>query len=274
MELRKTITFFYGGYGLLFLFAIIYRLFLPVVTIPFVISELNKQVSFSMDLAELMDILLLGIVFSVNTLHVFEILEDQIPTKRYWRNWYKTLFITFLIIYNFGIISHMVANQLNEFMHSMIDEGTIIPPNSTLEQLELGLYFWDEIASHFFTGLGYFMMIFLFLKMERKIDTKDEYNSKKDKLLRLMSFFIGIGNAFGFIEGQWGLVFSGLLILILILILIQLIKSKKHTKPFNVCSLSMIFGYLAFLIIYTIITGIKPTYPYIYQISEVIHFPF
>ncbi|MHA1672997.1 MAG: hypothetical protein ACTSYI_05165 [Promethearchaeota archaeon] len=274
MELRKTITFFYGGYGLFFLVAILYRFILPSITIPFVIAELDKQVSFTMDLAELMDLLLLGIIFSINLLHVFELLEDQIPnTKKYWRNWYKTLFIIALIIYNFGIISHMIANQLNEFMHQLIEEGTIIQVGSTLEQLELGLYFWDEIASHFFTGFGYFMMAGLFIKMERKLENSETYNQNRDKLWRFICILIGMGNAFGYIEGQWGVIFAGACVILLIFSIIQVAKSPKSTKPLNVATIYIALGYLIFLVVYALITGYKTTFPWLYQISEVIEFP-
>jgi hypothetical protein len=181
----------------------------------------------------------------------------------------RILFMISIIILNFGVISHMVANQLGEFMHAIVESGeVIIVPGSNLEQLELGLYFWDEIASHIFTGWGIFGLITLFLQMERKNNVTEIFTGKKDKLLRLLSFAVGGGIAFGLIEGQAGAIFFVVSGLLLLFTVVQMIGTKYKNKPFTTCTLIVLIGYILFTIIYVLFTGLKSNYPYIKQISE------
>ena len=69
---RFVILWFYGSYGLFYVLAFVLRIYLPVVEIPFVIAELNQEVKLQMALAELMDLVLLGVLFSMNAFMAFE----------------------------------------------------------------------------------------------------------------------------------------------------------------------------------------------------------
>ncbi len=271
-RLRLSILYFYGSYGIFYVIAFLYRLFLPSVTIPFVIAELDKQVTFTMDLAELLDLIYLGIIFSINAFFTFNWLSTALPPNKKVKKNTQIMFMISIIILNFGVITHMVANQLNEFMHAIVESGEIITPGSNLEQLELGLYFWDEIASHIFTGLGIFCLMTLFVRMERKNEVTEIFTTKKDVLIKLMSFAVGGGIAFGLIEGQAGAIFFVVSGLLFLFIVVQMIGAKYKNKPFTTCTLFVLIGYVLFTVVYVLITGLKSNYPYIFQISEVASF--
>ncbi len=271
-RLRFAILYFYGSYGIFYVIAFLYRLFLPTVTIPFVIAELDKQVQFTMDIAELLDLIYLGLIFSINAFFTFNWLSTLLPADRKVKKLTRIMFMISIIILNFGVITHMVANQLNEYMHAIVESGEIITVGSNLEQLQLGLYFWDEIASHIFTGLGIFCLMTLFIRMERKNEVTEIFTTKKDLLIKIMSFAVGGGIAFGLIEGQAGAIFFVMSILLLLFILLQMIGAKYKSKPFTTSTIIVLIGYILFTIVYVLITGMKSTYPYIKQISEVFSF--
>ena len=268
-RLRFAILYFYGSYGIFYIIAFVYRFFLPTVSIPFVIAELDKQVDFTMDIAELLDLLYLGIIFSINSFFTFNWLSTLLAPNKKIMKITRIFFMISIIILNFGVVTHMVANQLNEFMHAIIDRGEVIAPGSNLEQLQLGLYFWDEIASHIFTGLGMFCLMTLFIRMERRNNITEIFNSKKDFWIKIMSLAVGCGIAFGLIEGQAGALFFVLGVLLMIFIILQMIGKKYKNKPFTTATLLVLLGYILFTAIYVIFTGLKSNYPFIKQISEV-----
>lgn len=259
---KWTILYFYGSYGLFYVIAIIYRMYLPVITWNFWIAELNKQAEYAFDLAEIMDLILLGILFSVNAMHTFNLFEEFLSKKR---KLFKYPFIIGVVIVNFGVISHMVANQLHDYIYQMEDTGIEIESGSLLEKLSLGLYFWDEIVSHILTGLGFFILLFLFFRLER-VNTLEIHC--RTGSLRYLGFLVGLGYAYGMIEGQAGVIFFILSVALLIFVLVNMIGSKFKYKPFNTVTIYFLLGYIVFTVIYVYITGLKPNYPYIYQFSE------
>lgn len=271
-RLRFSILYFYGSYGIFYVIAFMYHIYLPSVTIPFVIAEFDEQVKLTMDLAELFDLLYLGIIFSVNAFFTFNWLSTLLPRNKQLKKTTQIIFMISIIILNFGVVTHMVANQLNEYMHALVASGELITPGSNLEQLQLGLYFWDEIASHIFTGFGIFCLMLLFLRMEKRNNVQNLVTTKKDIWIRIMSFAVGGGIAFGLIEGQAGALFLGISCLLLIYILLMMIRTKYRDKPFITNTLFVLVGYIVFTVIYALITGLKPMYPYIKQISEVSNF--
>jgi hypothetical protein len=262
-KMNWSILYFIGSYGLFYVIALLYRKFLPEYTIHFWIAELNKQVEFTMQIAEICDVVLLGILFSVNCFHTYNLLEERQKKKIMRLRYY---FIISIIILNFGVITHMVANQLHEYIYKLEDEGVIIAAGSTLENLALGLYFWDEVISHILSGIGFFLLLILFIRMERTGQNIGDFSSK---LTFLMSFFVGIGVAAGLIEGQCGYIFFIVAIVLLIFIPVHMIGQKYITKPFNAATLFMLIGYVIFTLIYVYLTGLKPNYPYIKQLSEI-----
>lgn len=254
-----SILYYYGSYGLLYGFAILYRFFLPDVTFTFPINEIHETVHFTMPLAELMDLIFLGIILSINAFRTYTLLQEREIDTLKQRKRYS--FLTAIIIMNFGLIVHMVANQLDNFVSSMENGGVVLNTVPGLPQLTWGIYFWDEIASHLMIGFGFFMLIFVFFSLERK---NEEYNFKlESKLIKLICVAVGAGMGFGLAEGQAGAVYF---IICVALLIISALKMKK--KPFHSATFYFALGYIIFIVIWVLITGLMTGYPYVKEPSQ------
>ncbi len=269
-KLKKTILYFYGLYVLSYVFAVIFRFILPIISVPFQITEIDKEVRYTMDSGEFTDILFLGILFSLACLYIFNWLLEIVPHRENIKKEYSILFILGILLLNYGIMTHMVTNSLNEIIKKMTEAGEIIPAGSELEQLSLGIYFWDEIISHILLTTGFFMLSMLFIRMEQHNEIKKNICTKKDHKLFGLTFIIGGFVAFMSIEGQVSVIFLVLCFIILSYILISYHKKNYHAKPFTLASVWFLLGYILFTIIWALIFGVKENFPYLYQFTEVI----
>ncbi|MHA1727834.1 MAG: hypothetical protein ACTSWY_03800 [Promethearchaeota archaeon] len=252
-----AILLFYGAYGLFYVIALLYRRWLPSFTFHFWIAEKSQEVQFTMDLAEVCDILLLGVFFSINAFRSFIMLQDKDDPDKKIQGRFS--FLLGIILLNIGVSLHMVTNQLHEFTHLMSESFIESDPNLTY--LSLGLYFWDEIVSHLLIGLGFFILVFCFLFVESK-----NYRSTselKGWLIKLICIGVGLGIAYGYIEGQAAVPFFFVCI-----ILIPTTLFKRRKRPFHNATLLVCVGYIILVLVYGIITGVKPYYPYLKQIEE------
>ena len=261
-KIKWSILYFYGSYGLFYAIALIYHYIFTTqsFTFNFYITEKAQAVQFTVLYAELMDIILLGILFSINTFRTYMLLQDR--TEHDNRLQGRFSYLTGVIILNFGVITHMVANQLHEFIYSMeAVDPNIITSNPNLNQLALGLYFWDEVVSHLFTGVGFFILIVVYLYIEARNDSI--VTKLENKKILLISFLVGTGVAFGLIEGQAAAAFF-----FISLILIPYTFFRRNKKPFHYSTLMVCLGFVLFTVIYVLITGLKDYYPFIRQLTE------
>ena len=90
-----------------------------------------------------------------------------------------------------------------------------------------------------------------------------------------MSFAVGIGIAFGLTEGQWGVPF-GILCVILILYIplrCKLMNVSLNDKSFNKATFFMALGYLLFIggwvLAHLYFDTLKDVFPFVLQPSEV-----
>lgn len=257
---NMAILLFYGAYGLFYLIALLYREFLPSFTFEFWIAEKGQNAQFTMDLAEIADILLLGILFSINVFRAFLLLQRKHSNDAKINGRFS--FLIGVIILNLGVVIHMVTNQLNNLVSQIL-----IPIDSdpNLTFLALGLYFWDELASHFLIGIGFFLLVLCFLYIEKKNPEIDEKLTGWQ--IKLICATVGAGIALGYVEGQVGIPFF-----IVCLIIMPFVFLKRKKKPFHYATFLVCLGYVAFILIYGLATyltvGIKDYYPFLYQLGE------
>jgi hypothetical protein len=262
---KKAIIYFYGAYGLFYVIAMLYRSFLPVVEIPFYIAETNQSINYEIQLAEIFDVLLVGIIFSINVNRAYFYLQDNLGVRK---KRYTVPLLVSIIILNFGVIVHMVANQLHEIIHD-----DVFTAGSNLELLQQGLYFWDETASHILSAAGLFMLMLLLVFVEAADKSHVESNNY---LLNFICLLVGFGLAFGLIEGQCAAIFFFVSIayLLVIFVIIGLTKKTWKDKPFMAATTMVLVGYIIFTLIYVYVTGMKDVYPFIMQITETEYNPF
>lgn len=257
---NMAILLFYGAYGLFYLIALLYREFLPSFAFEFWIAEKGQNAQFTMDLAELADILLLGILFSINVFRAFLLLQRKHSNDAKINGRFS--FLIGVIILNIGVVIHMVTNQLNNIVADLV-----IPIDSdpNLTFLALGLYFWDELASHFLIGIGFFMLVLCFMFIEKKNPEIDEKLTGWQ--IKLICIGVGMGIALGYVEGQVGIPFF-----VVCLLIMSFVFLKRKKKPFHYATFLVCLGYVAFILIYGLATyftiGIKEFYPFLYQIGE------
>ena len=261
--MKWSILWFFGSYGLFYVIALAYRLVFDEVSIPFWIAEKNAEVVITMHLAEIFDLILLGFIFSINAFHAFEIFESRTTRKKRSR----VYFMIGIIILNAGVWIHMVTNQLHEYIYKMEEAGTIIEAGSHLEELALGLYFWDEVVSHLLTAFGFFFLVYLYCQLEMRNENTIEFN---ETYLKLICMAVGMGMSFGLIEGQAAAAFFFVSLFMLAVISLEVVFKKKKWKlnPFTTATIYFLIGYIIFTLAYVYLTGMKPNYPYIYQMSE------
>jgi hypothetical protein len=275
-KLRWSILYFYGSYGLFYLIALLYRpLFvyygIDAVEFSFHIAELNKEVVFHMELAELVDIAIMGIFFPLNAFFCYSNIQ-YLKVQHSKRS--KSFFIIGLIFINFGIITHLVANQIhNVFDELLLEEGFSLAMSSSFENLYNTIYFWDEWVSHFFTGLGLSLLIIGNVIVEVYNGNRVELSEKS---IKFMSLLVGGGIALGLIEGQMGVLFllvaAGALLIIPIIVKVKKVEWSK--KPFTTSTVYVLLGYLLAMGVYFLFfyyylgEPIKSYYPYFPQITE------
>jgi len=248
---RNVILYFYGAYGLFYIIGLTYRLFLPEIKIPFILAESGKKVFYSMELSEILDIIFIGIAFTITSFYAFNWLLVMLPqgtdikTKRN----YNLIFIIAILLTNYGVMTHMVTNQLNNIVSNMIEAGQIVSFNSELDQLTLGIYLWDEIISHMLGSTGFFLIGLLFIRMEQNSKVREKFNTRNDVLTYSLSFIIGMFASFFAIEGQVGTIFFIISMMMLIYIIKLFKMTDGLTKPFTFASMWFLIGFILFTII-------------------------
>jgi hypothetical protein len=267
----SPVYFFFYAYGFTFLLSLILFEIPSSIQIPFFFAETGESVIFNFPMGDLISVIIFGGVFSLSSLRAFELLREKIDPikKRYEKRLFVViLYVFFMILLILGVLSHMIANQLNSYIHEIETEQIIIP-NTPLGHLKSGIYLWDELISHILIGLGFYGMLY--------VNSYLDLNSDGEKIRPIELFsiisaavLIGAGTSLGFIEGQSGLIFLFFSVF-LIFAIITIIKKNDlsyRKNPFVLCGLIMCVTYIITTVIFISFTGLKSYYPFFFQLSE------
>ncbi|MHA1727773.1 MAG: hypothetical protein ACTSWY_03465 [Promethearchaeota archaeon] len=265
--------YFFFSFGIIFLISLALFNILGSFEVQFFIAETDELVTFHFPIGDLISVILLGPVFSISSLRTFELLRIKAgPNKKSYakRLFIISLYITFIFSLNIGAFSHMIANQLHEFIYEIELEESILP-NTPLGQLKIGLYLWDEIISHILIGIGFFGMLYINVYFDLINDDDVAIRTDETVSIIVLGFILGAGIALGFIEGQAGFLFMFGVVFLIFAIPIIMKKNKLQysRNPFVLTGFFVCAGYIFMLLLWIGISGgIKAYYPFLYQISE------
>ena len=183
---------------------------------------------------------------------------------------YYLIFIIAIVIFSSGNIAHVLLNRLN---------ADVIDDYNT-QSFYYMIYYIDEFLGHTLIMIGFFIVLseicFLHtLDLQKRLET-DEYS---DILLRnkepfwnyIIGIGLGVGTAFTYLEGQSAFLFLFLNPALCALVYIQSRKYgiKVKENGLLIMIILMTITFIISVLIWSIVTGIKPYYPFFYQNSEV-----
>jgi hypothetical protein len=269
--------YFFFSFGIIFLLGLALFNVFGSFKIDFTIAETGLVETFYFPVGDIISVILLGPVFSTFAIRTYELMREKVnPKKKKYIHGVlvSVLYITFVIIFNFGAISHMVGNQLHNYIYEIeIAQGYPIDPASILGALKAGIYLWDEVISHILIGIGFIGLLFINIHLDLISDEVIKILPYEFIMIVIGGFLLGVGTAIGFIEGQCAILC--LILLGVLSILIIVIVKKNHYQyqkyPFLLCGLSMCIGFFVMVIIWIIYSGVKPYFPFLWQPSELFY---
>jgi len=260
------------AYGLAFGLGYIARLIgNPTIPFNFYVSEQEISATYQINLKDLMDIILIGPVFTVLSFILIKRILDGLDTLE--DNKIMLFYIIFLlaiVLFNYGNISHITMNRLN---------ADIVDVFST-PQVYYSIYFIDEFIGHHLETIGFFIVLSEICVLHTlDLQERSKLENYSDALLRnresfwnyILGIGLGIGTAFAYLEGQCAFLF---LILNPILCTLVILQTKKYDIKLKengllIMILLMTIAFMITVLVWGILTGIKPFYPFFYQNSEV-----
>jgi len=262
-------------YGVAFGLGYITRLGNPDVTFNFYVSEQEIYALYTLNLKDLLDMIIIGPMFTVISFFLLKrILEDlkkfELPEKRI-----KLLFTIYLIaivIFNYGNITHITMNRLN----------SQVPTTLETEAFYYAIYFLDEIVGHLFITLGFFVILtevcyIHTLSLKNRVGTESFSNFfMRSRVEGYITIFFGILGgiitAFSYLEGQCAFVYL-LLNPICGVVLFYFNFKREALKTKNnlilIMFLLMTITFIITVLLWGVFTGLKPVYPFFYQNSEI-----
>ncbi|MHA1340610.1 MAG: hypothetical protein ACTSRZ_17910 [Promethearchaeota archaeon] len=249
--------------------------------IPFWISELNQRFYTPFYLKDIIDLFFLNIIFpffAIKTRNLVikdknmnnffpnkkstELNNGLISKKNFW-------YVFFLIIFIFGNTSHILINRVNSLVQSL-------DPNNIYTEAYRFIYFFDEYFGHLVLSIGFLGMATINLSDQIKVKCRNLNILEK---ICVIFFGLGFGAVFAatLMEGQSTFPILIYYVVILIYLINNIRKITKYqTKnsskslwkyPILIFFLLNSIGFILFSIIYGIIMGIKPYYPFFIQIG-------
>jgi len=233
--------------------------------ISFWISELNNQFSILSSTMLWFDLIFIGPIFSIFALKVFRNCINTEPYKSKINERTSKILNYVLIlgiaIWNTGNAVHIIANWLNSLAFKTIDYD-----NGLYHQI----YFWDEFFGHTVMAIGFNIIFYVIIYILMQAEESKSITKKGILTLMITSTSIAIGTLFGYMEGQ-----TGLLIMIFYIsetIFATLLKLKNNIQtlrsPMFLFILLTTLVYIIGAIIYGVILGMKPYYPFFKQPGE------
>jgi len=261
------------AYGIGFGLGYITRLGNPKIFFSFYHSEQQIFANYGINLKDLLDLLFITPIFAIISFILLRrILEDsafkEMSKKKI--NCFYYIYLIAIVFFAYGNMIHITMNRLNSDIADIYNT----------EAFYYSVYFLDEFWGHHLIEIGFFIIFteFTFLHTFSLINNAPETDQRTKLMSRnqkswnaILGIVFGIATALLYLEGQSAFLF---LILNPIFCLILIIYNNKHNIPLKENSLLMLFllmtiSFAITTIIWGILTGIKPAYPFFYQNSEV-----
>ena len=183
------------------------------------------------------------------------------------------LILILLAIFVIGNSSHVIVNRING---KLLDDGLIQTvlrddPTSKMADAYKLIYFYDEYVGHLAMMVPLFFIQIVLLRSQIHVpqDFK-KLHPVEIALFLILSILNGAYNSYKQIEGQANIVLL-ILHLLLLPVILWLIWKKKYSiknNPVLLFFLLQIIGFAICSIIWIIMTGLKPYYPFTYQPTE------
>ncbi|MBA7643414.1 hypothetical protein ES703_51139 [subsurface metagenome] len=266
----QLFLWFFMGYAMCYLITLLGDYF--SITISYWISELDQEVSFVIPAQDLIEIFLMGPVFSVITWKVFKsifldeqiLLKEKLSTK--WITALEVIFFVSVCTMCLGNAIHKVVNDLNRRAFDV----TKILSDPLYADLYYAIYFWDEIFGHM--ALAVPLMILMSMFMGGLLFSPPSRDLKWFEWLFITLVGIGYGIVwfYGFAEGQATFVLLLINVGLVLFIVATKFKKKKCIRdhPFVWVVLIEALIFITCSIIWGLITGLKPYYPFFKQPGE------
>jgi hypothetical protein len=264
MKLIKSMVYliiFFAGYGAL--------LELPIGNITIMIpcvTETPEILWFGIPLVTLLDIIITPPFAMIMFYLIYKSLitqptPDEAKPSDAKQNSIKVVLYGACICFIAGVIMHAVANVLNGFL------GNPVPP---VGNLQIAIYFFDEVLGHKLIHAGIFA--FLIGGMVLQFWHRNDLHLSKMDLFGVYFWPSAIGAVYmlTLVEGQAA--FDVLVIsLVLIAIILYYMKFRGLKLSENVFThfvLVLCVAIVVSTIVFGIITGFKPGYPFFHQLNE------
>ena len=259
------------AYGVAFGIGYLTRLYNPPIHVYYYLSEHDKIVGYQLNLKDVLDLVFIGPIFTIFSFFLLRRILTHLSENGHTEHKVIFAYVVFLIaivLFNYGNIIHVTMNRLNSQIRD--EYGT--------EQVYYSVYYLDEIIGHHFLTIGFFI-IFVencalhTLNLSKSLDSGDPkilMNPTEKKWNYVFGSLLGAITAFAYLEGQSAFlflilnpIFSGLLI---IYSLKKKIKIQENSLLMLFLLMTVVFSVVT--ILWGILFGIKPYYPYFYQNSE------
>lgn len=165
--------------------------------------------------------------------------------------------ITFIV----GVIMHAVANGLNGIA------GNHVPPP---DELQTAIYYFDEVLGHKLIHAG--IIAFLIGGMALQFWHRNDLQLSKVDLFGVYFWpsAIGVGYMLTLVEGQaaFDILVTSIILIAVILFYIKFKGLKLNENVFTHFVLVFLIAIVVSTIVFGLITGFKPGYPFFYQLNE------
>jgi len=260
-------------YGISFGLGYITKLGNPTFSLWFYISEQNKYVLYQFKLKDVLDLIFIGPIFTILSFVLIkrildDLKEQQLADKKVMFFW--IIYLIAIVVYNYGNMIHVTMNRLN---------AQIIEDYNT-QDLYYFVYFLDEVVGHLFLTIGFFIVFtetsYLHtISLQKHTKSEELTNFLMNNNERNWNFLFGIGlgafTAFAYLEGQCAFVFlllNPIFCGLLILYNNKWTSIKLKDNSMMIMYLLMTIAFAITIIIWGLVTGFKPVYPFFYQNSE------
>ncbi len=258
------------SYGIAFGIGYLFRF--GELTVWFYVSEQKKIASYQLGLKDFVDLLCIGPIFTIISYFAIKRVIGDLNRFKFSKNKESICYIVYLIaivFFNYGNMIHVTANRLNS---QVIDEYS-------KEAFYYSIYFLDEFIGHLLITIGFFIVLveLTFLhsidikKREESKDVSNFYLKDKEPIFNyIFGLALGAVTAEAYLEGQCAILFLILnpLFSVILLLFAKKIKIDIRKNSMLMLFIIMTIVFTIFVIVWALLFGIKPFYPYLFQPSE------
>ncbi len=254
--------------ALLLFYVIIPRFYLGSIDFWVNISELNGAVGhFSTSVKLVGEIILMGPAFAVIYFFLMKYLISDIDEEqgknKYYINLIEIGVVIFISISCTGHIVHVLFNEINKIY---INSYNVMDTS----ELYSFIYYFDEWLGHHLIHIGYFGYILMALLAE--FLGKEHRKLNWDEIIYTFLSSIGLCIIFGYFTYEGQAAFMMLILCTLLLIIEVLVVFKKKVNVLNypilLATIACNMMVIGFFIAWTLVFGLKPYYPFVFQPSE------